>query len=114
MQAGEGAPLEVFYSYSHVDEEYRKKLGKHLAVLRRAGLIEVWHDRQMLPGDTVDEEIAEKLRSADLVLVPVSPSFIKSEYAGTSNCKTLSSGTNAARRASYPWCFVLAGGKRPH
>jgi hypothetical protein len=34
----------------------------------------------MLPGDTVDAEIAQKLRSSDLVLVLVSPSFIRSEY----------------------------------
>ena len=46
----------------------------------RCGVPEVWHDREMLPGDTVDEEIAQKLRTADLVLVLVSPSFINSEY----------------------------------
>lgn len=50
------------------------ELADHLFPLQRAGLIEVWHDREMLPGDTVDEEIAQKLRSADLILVLVSPS----------------------------------------
>ena len=34
----------------------------------------------MLPGHTVDQEIAWKLESADLVLVLVTPSFIRSEY----------------------------------
>jgi hypothetical protein len=80
MQAGEGKLIKLFYSYSHKDEELRNELAEHLFPLERAGLIEVWHDREMLPGDTVDAEIAEKLRSADLVLVLVSPSFIKSEY----------------------------------
>jgi hypothetical protein len=80
MQGSEGAPIKLFYSYSHEDEELRNELAKHLFALQRAELIEVWHDREMLPGDTVDTEIAQKLRSADLVLVLVSPSFIKSEY----------------------------------
>jgi formylglycine-generating enzyme required for sulfatase activity len=80
MQAAEGAPIKLFCSYSHKDEELRNELAEHLFPLERAGLIEVWHDREMLPGDTVDAEIAEKLRSADLVLVLVSPSFIHSAY----------------------------------
>jgi formylglycine-generating enzyme required for sulfatase activity len=80
MQKAEGAAIKLFYSYSHKDEELRNELAEHLFPLQRAGLIEVWHDREMLPGDTVDEEIAQKLRTADLVLVLVSPSFIRSEY----------------------------------
>lgn len=73
-------PISLFYSYSHKDEELRNELGDHLVALERAGLIEVWHDREMLPGDTVDDEIARKLQTANLVLVLVSPSFIRSEY----------------------------------
>ena len=80
MQRDGAAPIKLFYSYSHKDEALRNELADHLFPLQRAELIEVWHDREMLPGDTVDEEIARKLRSADLVLVLVSPSFIQSEY----------------------------------
>ena len=72
MQDGEGAPLEVFYSYSHDDEEYRKKLGKHLFVLRRAGLITDWHDRDIDAGTAWQEEIDRHLLSADIVLLLVS------------------------------------------
>ena len=49
MQGG-GAPIRLFYSYSHKDEELRNELADHLFPLQRAGLIEVWHDREMLPG----------------------------------------------------------------
>jgi formylglycine-generating enzyme required for sulfatase activity len=80
MQGSEGKPVKLFYSYSHKDEDLRNELADHLFPLQRAGLIEVWHDREMLAGDTVGEAIAGKLRSADLVLVLVSPSFIRSEY----------------------------------
>ena len=33
-------PIRLFYSYSHEDEDLRKELEKHLAVLRRRGIIE--------------------------------------------------------------------------
>lgn len=79
MQGSHGGPVKLFYSYSHKDEELRNDLADHLFPLQRVGLIEVWHDREMLAGDAVDEEIASKLRSADLVLVLISPSFIRSE-----------------------------------
>ena len=39
------APLTVFYSYAHEDERLRKKLEKHLSLLRQQGLITEWHDR---------------------------------------------------------------------
>jgi hypothetical protein len=80
MQAGEGTPLEVFYSYSHDDEDYRKKLGKHLSVLRRAGLITDWHDRDIDAGTAWQEQIDRHLLSADIVLLLVSASFIASDY----------------------------------
>jgi formylglycine-generating enzyme required for sulfatase activity len=82
MAAGgsEVKPISLFFSYSHRDEALRDELGEHLFPLERAGLIEVWHDREMLPGDNVDDEIAQKLRTADVILVRVSPSFIRSSY----------------------------------
>ena len=80
MADGDTAPLEVFYSYSHDDEEYRKKLGKHLTVLRRAGLITDWHDRDIDAGASWQEEIDRHLLSADIVLLLVSASFIASDY----------------------------------
>jgi TIR domain len=80
MQGGDGAPVQLFYSYSHEDEDYRKKLGKHLSVLRRAGLITDWHDREMDAGTPWQEEIDRHLLSADIVLLLVSASFIASDY----------------------------------
>jgi len=42
--------LELFYSYSHKDEELRNELEKHLAMLRRLGAINEWHDRRIGAG----------------------------------------------------------------
>ena len=61
----------------------------------------------MLPGDTVDAEIAEKLRSADLVLVLVSPSFIRSEYCWDVELK------NAIERHERGEARVIPGVLRP-
>ena len=80
MQRAQGRPIEVFYSYSHEDEEYRKKLGRHLSILVREGLITDWHDREIAAGTAWQEEIDRHLLSADIVLLLVSASFIASDY----------------------------------
>src|SRR6185369_4443292 len=44
-------PVEVFYSYSHKDEELRDQLEIALKLLQRQGVITPWHDRKINPGD---------------------------------------------------------------
>jgi TIR domain-containing protein len=79
---GDGGPIEVFYSYSHDDEEYRKKLGKHLSVFRRARLITHWHDRDIDAGTAWQEEIDRHPLSADIVLLLVAPASSRRTTAG--------------------------------
>jgi hypothetical protein len=73
-------PLELFYSYSHLDEGLRDKLQTHLASLKREGLIKEWHDRQIMAGTEWGGEIDEHLNSADIILLLVSADFINSDY----------------------------------
>jgi hypothetical protein len=73
-------PISLFYSYSHRDEDLRGKLETHLAVLRRGGLIDEWHDRKIEAGDEWRKQIDGHLRSADIVLLLVSADFIASDY----------------------------------
>jgi hypothetical protein len=40
-------PVELFYSYSHKDEELRNELENHLSILKRQGVIAGWHDRKL-------------------------------------------------------------------
>lgn len=70
----------VFMSYSHKDENLRDQLEVQLAMLRRQGLVDVWHDRRLLPGDHLDWTIGEELDRADIILLLVSPDFIASDY----------------------------------
>ncbi|MGI8996482.1 MAG: tetratricopeptide repeat protein [Pyrinomonadaceae bacterium] len=72
--------VEVFFSYSHKDEELRDQLASHLAMLQREGVIESWHDRQILAGAEWDGQIDEHLNSADVILLLVSADFLKSKY----------------------------------
>jgi len=66
--------------YSHQDEDLRKELEKHLATLRRYGVIDIWQDRRIGPGDEFDREISNQLESADIVLLLVSSDFLHSDY----------------------------------
>lgn len=70
----------VFMSYSHKDEELRDELELRLAMLKRQGLIEVWHDRRMLSGDRLDWTISQEMDAADIIILLVSPDFIASDY----------------------------------
>lgn len=70
----------LFFSYSHADESLRDQLEVHLAMLKRDGLINTWHDRRIDAGDTLDDSIDEKLEQAEVILLLVSANFIASEY----------------------------------
>ncbi len=43
-------------------------------------LMSHWYDRDIPPGDEWDLEIDERIRSADIILLIVSPSFLASKY----------------------------------
>ena len=72
--------ISVFISYSHVDEEYRKELDKHLEGLRRQGVISIWHDRRIGPGEEVHDQISQKLEEANIILLLISADFLASDY----------------------------------
>jgi CheY-like chemotaxis protein len=73
-------PILLFYSYSHEDEALRNELATHLALMRRRGLIDDWHDRQILPGGRWADEIDAALDRADVVLLLISADFVASDY----------------------------------
>lgn len=70
----------LFFSYSYRDETLRDELEIHLAALKRRGVLETWHDRRIIAGNDISNEISEHLEAADIILLLVSPYFIASEY----------------------------------
>lgn len=78
--ASGSAPLNVFISYCHADEDLKNELLKHLEPLRRLGIIKDWHDRKIKPGEDWGKQISDNLEKADIILLLVSIDFINSAY----------------------------------
>jgi hypothetical protein len=72
--------IEVFFSYSHKDEELRDELEKHLSILKRQGVITGWHDRRIGAGREWAGEIDTHLNTADVILLLISSDFLASDY----------------------------------
>jgi hypothetical protein len=70
----------VFISYSHKDESLRNELESHLAMLKRDGTIETWHDRRIAAGSDIDGTISENLEAAEVILLLISANFLSSDY----------------------------------
>lgn len=78
--APQNTQKKVFISYAREDRPWVDKLEKHLASLRRSGLIDAWTDSEILPGKPWNESIMEELRQADIYIFMVSADFINSEF----------------------------------
>jgi hypothetical protein len=69
-----------FISYTHADTALKEQLVRHLAPLRREGLIDLWHDGLLRPGEHLDPAVQAALAASDVVILLVSADFIASEY----------------------------------
>ena len=70
----------VFFSYSHVDEALRDQVETQLALLKRQGVIETWHDRRIGAGEEFAGAIEQHVETDDIILLLVSADFIASDY----------------------------------
>lgn len=71
---------KVFISYSHQDEAWKNRLVKHFKVLEMEGLLNVWQDRAIKPGDDWLPEIERALETADVAILLVSVDFLTSHF----------------------------------
>ena len=60
--------LKIFITYAHKNSEAKDELIISLAVLKQNGLIDAWHDNEMLPGDKWQDEIFNNLADSDILL----------------------------------------------
>jgi len=72
--------VKVFFSYSHKDEVLRDELATHLSLMKRHGVIEAWHDREISAGAEWANAIDDNLNAADIILLLVSANFLASDY----------------------------------
>ena len=72
--------VTLFISYAHADEALKLQLEKHLTPLRLNGVIERWSDHQIEAGQDWAHEIDRNLKTADIILLLVSPDLLFSDY----------------------------------
>ena len=73
-------PLKVFITYSHKNRKQKNKLITYLDVMRQEGSIDIWHDNEILAGDTWKKEIfSTNLPESDLLIYLVSSDSLASE-----------------------------------
>lgn len=71
---------KVVISYSKADEEFKDQLIAHLSGLVHRGIIETWHDRDIIAGDVRAGEIDQNINQASVVILMISPDFMGSDY----------------------------------
>lgn len=73
-------PPLLFISYSHVDEECRRRLRIHLKPLERARVLRVFDDTELNRDTGWREQLMKQLSAAKLVIMLVSPDFLASDF----------------------------------
>lgn len=87
MAAGDQRRMKVFISYAREDKTLRDDLDDHLANLKQQGIIETWHDGEILAGQAWGPAILEQLETADVILLLISAKFLASEYINSVEMK---------------------------
>ena len=70
----------VFISYSHLDEEWKDRLVRHLAVSQKQGHLELWHDRKIGAGEDWEQQIQAAMDAASVAILLVSANSLTSDF----------------------------------
>jgi hypothetical protein len=71
---------KVFISYSHKDEKYKDELVNILTPLQDEGIIVIWQDREIDPGDDWYQAIQDAMNTCNLALLLISADFLTSRF----------------------------------
>jgi TIR domain len=74
------APLKTFIIYARDDEAHKQQLLLQLRPLVSAQLIAVWHDGEILPGESWEQRIMQELKASQLILMLVSANSLNSAF----------------------------------
>lgn len=70
----------VFFSYSHLDEEWKDRLVRHLGVSQQQGHLALWHDRLIGAGEDWEAQITAAMNAASVAVLLVSANSLTSEF----------------------------------
>ena len=73
-------PVKVFFCYAPQDEELRRKLEDHLALLERGGHVESWSSRAIGAGAEWRAETDRLMDQAEVIVLLVSADFLASDH----------------------------------
>jgi TIR domain len=73
-------PRNIFIGYSHKDKVWLDRVLVFLRPFQRAGRVDTWSDRQIVPGEEWRTGIEIALEEADVVLLLVSADFLASDF----------------------------------
>jgi hypothetical protein len=114
MEAESTLPLQLFYSYAREDKELRDQLEKHLQPLRIQGWIDSWYDRDIRPGTIWKPEIVRHLKAANIILLLISPDFMRSDFAFNIEVKIAVKRHEEGKYGLFQSFFVLLTGGEHH
>jgi formylglycine-generating enzyme required for sulfatase activity len=112
------ASLKTFIIYARADEAHKKRLLLQLRPLVNAGLIDVWHDGEILPGESWEQRIMQELKASQLVLMLVSAHSLNSAFIQDKEFKVALEKTKSGQGVVVPvvvdhcawqWDPVLSG-----
>ena len=72
--------MKGFVAYSKADSVAVKGLVDHLQALKYEGLLNTWHDGELVPGEKWDPKIRAEIEAADIIIFCVSADLLKTDY----------------------------------
>jgi TIR domain len=73
-------PVRLFLAFAYQDRSFYEDLVTQLASLKWVGMIDDWHEYEIPPAKDWQQVQNERLTQADIILLLISPDFIKSDY----------------------------------
>jgi hypothetical protein len=92
----------VFISYSHVDKRWKDRLEAHLRLLQFEGVLEIWTDRQIGPGQDWYQKIEDAMYRASAAVLLVSANSLTSKFILREEVATLLQRRNREGLPIYP------------
>jgi hypothetical protein len=83
----QNSAIAILCCYARKDKDLLYELKKHLSLLERENVIDVWYDGDISAGTEWDQDIKKHLNEAHIILLLVSPDFINSDYCYSTEMK---------------------------